>query len=93
MVPFGIFATKTAVVAAIPMAGKEKLESLADLPDHWWKTVPNDPGGYQYRTETHVMKKPVQTLFDGCAGVNSVTEEWVCGVSKNSQVRVLGCIA
>ena len=41
----------------------QKLERLKDLPQAWWTLVPNDRGGYQYKTVVHFMmdiNKPVE---------------------------------
>ena len=66
------------------------LKRLKDLPDSWWTKVPNDSGGYQYKTVVHFMSdtsKPVDCLLDGCAGVNSVSEELVIGLINHAKSR------
>ena len=42
--------------------------------------VENEPGGYQYRTVVKVIDRKVETMLDGCAGSNHVTEELVAGM-------------
>ena len=69
------------------------LERLGDLPNSWWTKVDNDLGGYQYKTVVHFMKdtsKPVECLLDGCAGVNSVSEELVVGLINHAKHRNIG---
>ena len=64
-----------------------RLESLSQLPDSWWNLVPNDRGGYNYRTTTHIAAVPVEILCDGGAGANSVTEEIVIGAINHSHSK------
>ena len=45
------------------------------MPEDWWTLTESDTGGYQYQTDVFIMGHPVRTLLDGCAGVNSITEE------------------
>ena len=56
---------------------------LSDVPDSWWTPAPNERGGYQYRTNTLIFGKHVETLLDGCAGSNNITEEMVVGMINN----------
>ena len=56
------------------------LTSLDELPKGWWKVVENEKGGYQYKTVTKVLDKMVETLLDGGAGSNHVTEELVVSI-------------
>ena len=74
-----------------PPTPKEKackqLTSLMELPVSWWKEVPNDYSGYNYRTRTHIVGVPVETLCDGGAGVNSVTEEVVVGAINHAHAQ------
>ncbi|MEC8942206.1 MAG: hypothetical protein VYC95_05695, partial [Verrucomicrobiota bacterium] len=67
--------------------GKEVLHRLEDLPASWWTQCPNDEGGYNYRTFSHIVSVPVETLLDGGAGVNSVTEEIVCGAINEAHQK------
>ena len=61
---------------------------LDQLPKDWWKVVENERGGYQYRTVTKVIDTLVETMLDGCAGSNHVTEELV--VSMLNRAATLG---
>ena len=45
------------------------LESPEELPAQWWVVVPNDRTANNYRTRTHVVGIPVETLLDGGAGL------------------------
>ena len=60
---------------ATPNSGKLML--LDELP-----LAENEAGGYQYRTAVRVLGKNVETMLDGCAGSNHVTEELVVGQSS-----------
>ena len=63
---------------------KGKIQSLRDVPKNWWvdpgHEVDDDNGGYQYMTRGNIGAAIVEILVDGCAGVNSVSEELVVGV-------------
>ncbi|CAK9056517.1 unnamed protein product, partial [Durusdinium trenchii] len=50
------------------------------LEQDWWHVVPNEPGGYQYSTVVQILDKKVDTMLDGCAGSNHITEELVVGI-------------
>ena len=65
----------------LPKGAVTQIESVTELPEDWWKIVPNDRSAYNYRTRTHLMGIPTETLLDGGAGVNSVPEEVVIGLS------------
>ena len=80
----------SAVAAAVFAAGtrsvgedggaSKALTSLDEIPKAWWKVVENERGGYQYKTVTKVLDKRVETLLDGGAGSNHVTEELVVSI-------------
>ena len=57
-----------------------EIQRLTDLPESWFVPAPNERGGYQYRTQTLIFGKYVETLLDGCAGSNNVTEEMIVGM-------------
>ena len=87
--PGGKQGPKSAVAAAVcaaatrhgPEDGKKgNIVSLDELPKDWWKVVPNEKGGYQYKTVTKVLGTFVETLLDGGAGSNHVTEELVVSI-------------
>ncbi|CAK9039750.1 unnamed protein product [Durusdinium trenchii] len=59
---------------------KGPFTELDELPKDWWHVVPNEPGGYQYRTVVQILDKKVDTMLDGCAGSNHITEELVVGI-------------
>ena len=59
---------------------KELFTNLDQLPKDWWHVVDNDKGGYQYKTVTKILDKHVETLLDGGAGSNHVTEELVVSI-------------
>ena len=63
----------------LPKGAVTQIETVLELPEDWWKLVPNDRSAYNYRTRTHLMGIPTETLLDGGAGVNSVPEEVVVG--------------
>ena len=46
--------------------------------------VDNDRGGYQYKTVTKILGKKVETLLDGGAGSNHVTEELVVSILNHA---------
>ena len=60
--------------------GSHPFTELDQLPADWWKVVQNERGGYQYKTITKVLGTPVETMLDGCAGSNHVTEELVVSI-------------
>ena len=71
----------SAVLASAPAADKKQpFTSLDQIPSDWFQVVENERGGYQYRTSVRVLDKLVETMLDGCAGSNHVTEELVCGM-------------
>ena len=57
---------------------------LDRLPKDWWHVVDNDKGGYQYKTVTKILGKKVETLLDGGAGSNHVTEELVVSILNHA---------
>ena len=57
-----------------------EITRLTELPESWYAPAPNERGGYQYRTQTLIFGKYVETLLDGCAGSNNVTEEMIVGM-------------
>ena len=59
---------------------QEVFTSLDQLPKDWWHMVENDRGGYQYKTVTKVLDRKVETLLDGGAGSNHITEELILGI-------------
>ena len=65
--------------AAIVKPAAGCIKALTDLPEDWWTLTESDTGGYQYQTEVEILGVPLRTLLDGCAGVNSITEETVLG--------------
>ena len=71
----------SAVLASAPAADKKQpFTPLDQIPSDWFHVVENERGGYQYRTSVRVLDKLVETMLDGCAGSNHVTEELVCGM-------------
>ena len=71
----------SAVLASAPAADKKQpFTTLDQIPSDWFHVVENERGGYQYRTSVRVLDKLVETMLDGCAGSNHVTEELVCGM-------------
>ena len=48
-------------------------------------TSPRTRRGYQYRTVVRVLGKNVETMLDGCARSNHVTEELVVGVLNHAK--------
>ena len=67
------------VVHALPLhkaaPNSGKLMSIAE----------NGAGGYQFRTVVRVLGKNVETMLDGCAGSNHVTEELVVGMLNHAK--------
>ena len=53
---------------------------MDELPQDWWHLAENEAGGYQYRTVVQVLDKKVETMLDGCAGANHITEELLMGM-------------
>ena len=53
---------------------------MDELPTDWWHLAENEAGGYQYRTVVQVLDKKVETMLDGCAGANHITEELLMGM-------------
>ena len=51
------------------------------------RVVMNGTAAYNYRTQTHLVGKPVETLLDGGAGVNGVAEEVVVGAINLARMR------
>ena len=68
-----------------PNTGDGKVTSLDGLPTDWWTVVDNASGGYQYKTLTEICGVRVETMLDGCAGSNHVTEELVCGMLNKAK--------
>ena len=68
-----------------PNTGDGKVTSLDELPTDWWTVVDNASGGYQYKTLTEICGVRVETMLDGCAGSNHVTEELVCGMLNKAK--------
>ena len=69
-----------------PPATKDgKIVALDELPQEWWSVVDNASGGYQYKTVTEICGSRVETMLDGCAGSNHVTEELVCGMLNRAK--------
>ena len=64
--------------------------SLDELPQDWWHIAENEAGGYQYRTVARVLGKNVETMLDGCAGSNHVTEELVVGMLNHAKSLGIG---
>ena len=62
-----------------PMKGHPFTE-LDQLPKDWWKVVQNEKGGYQYKTVTKILGTCVETMLDGGAGSNHVTEELIVSI-------------
>lgn len=94
MKPMGVFSAsvglKTPAWAA--SAGDKKhpgaIKTLDDLPQNWWVKVSNSSLGYNYRTHTTLLGEyPVETLLDGGASVNSVTEEIVVGAINAARAK------
>ena len=56
------------------------LTELDQLPSDWWQVVENERGGYQYKTVTKIIDTLVETMLDGCAGSNHITEELVVSI-------------
>ena len=63
-----------------PAGDKPRFVSLDDVPKDWFHVVENEPGGYQYKSVVKVLDRKVETMLDGCAGANHVTEELVAGM-------------
>ena len=63
-----------------PAGDKPRFSSLDEVPKDWFHVVENEPGGYQYKTVVKVLDRKVETMLDGCAGANHVTEELVAGM-------------
>ena len=53
---------------------------MDELPTDWWHLAENEAGGYQYRAVVQVLDKKVETMLDGCAGANHITEELLMGM-------------
>ena len=68
-----------------PSTSDGKVTSLDELPTEWWSVVDNASGGYQYKTLTEICGARVETMLDGCAGSNHVTEELVCGMLNKAK--------
>ena len=78
----GVFAA-----AARPEGVEAKKGCFTDLyrlPKDWWQVVDNDRGGYQYKTVTKILGRKVETLLDGGAGSNHVTEELVVSILNHA---------
>ena len=67
-----------------------RLFSLDELPQDWFHVAENEPGGYQYRTVVRVLDKKVETMLDGCAGSNHITEELVIGMLNRAAELNIG---
>ena len=63
-----------------PAGDKPRFSSLDEVPKDWFHVVENEPGGYQYKSVVKVLDRKVETMLDGCAGANHVTEELVAGM-------------
>ena len=50
----------------------------------------NEAGGYQYRTVVQVLDKKVETMLDGCAGANHITEELLMGMLNRAAELGIG---
>ena len=48
-------------------------------------TVVDNASGYQYKTLTEICGARVETMLDGCARSNHVTEELVCGMLNKAE--------
>ena len=68
-----------------PSTSDGEVTSLDELPTEWWSVVDNASGGHQYKTLTEIYGARVETMLDGCAGSNHVTEELVCGVLNKAK--------
>ena len=66
------------------------LQSIRQLPASWWKLVPNDRCGYNYRTRPRIVGIPIEALLDGGAGVNSIAEEAVVGTINAARILGIG---
>ena len=66
------------------------LETLAELSDDHWTTVPNDRAAYNYRTRGEVAGVGCEVLLDGGAGVNSVAEEVIIGALNIARALGIG---
>ena len=77
-------AGKVSVFATEPrpsgQSNGQPFTELDQLPQDWWKVVQNEKGGYQYKTITKILGVGVETMLDGCAGSNHVTEELVVSI-------------
>ena len=63
-----------------PAGDKPRFSSLDEVPKDWFHVVENEPGGYQYKSVVKILDRKVETMLDGCAGANHVTEELVAGM-------------
>ena len=77
-------AGKVSVFATEPrpsgQSNGQPFTELDQLPQDWWKVVQNEKGGYQYKAITKILGVGVETMLDGCAGSNHVTEELVVSI-------------
>ena len=64
--------------------------SLDELPQDWWLIADNEAGGYQYRSVVRVLGKNVETMLDGSARSNRVTEELVVGMLNHAKSLGIG---
>jgi len=80
----GLAAARSAAEKGNQSVELGSLVELSQLPSNWWVTTPNERGGYQYKTACLVLDRQVETLLDGCAGANSITEELVVGMIRHA---------
>ena len=88
----GVQAGGTPVAGSLPLqrSRREKFSSVDELPADWWHLAENEAGGYQYRTVVQVLDKKFETMLDGCAGANHITENLLMGMlNRAAELRSL----
>jgi hypothetical protein len=73
-----IFAGEAApAIAATGPPSAQHIQSLDDLPEDVWQTVPEPPPGYHFRTLVTVGSETIETLLDGGAVFSLISEEFL----------------
>ena len=90
--PRALGASRAVLPGSLPLQRSkgEKFSSVDELPADWWHLAENEAGGYQYRTVVQVLDKKVETMLDGCAGANHITEELLMGMLNRAAELGIG---
>ena len=67
-----------------PPQTKERVTGVDKLPASWWVHAENGQHGYNYRTEVKIAGEMIVALLEGGSGINSMTDEMLCGMLNKS---------